>query len=195
MTINRRHALTAVVGGLACTAAARADDKPAAKVEDRFPTLPRDSLLAALPPAALKVVEHWFPNHWCVRLVTHHRANPKWYQATLFMPRGQRSINWIDGDEIAVPPMYQVSVNAEGMVLEESNHAIERDLVPEVVTAAAEKWNPTGVKGMATTWATEVAAGKERIYRVAIVVSQVKFYAASFQPDGTVIKADPIDAR
>jgi hypothetical protein len=195
MTMNRRDALTAMVGGLASVAAAGADDKPAAKVEYKFPTLPRDSLLAVLPPAALKVVEHWFPNYWCVCLVTHHRANPKWYQATLFNLRGPWRINWIDGQEVAVPPMCQVSVDADGKVLEESNHAIERDLVPKAVTAAAKKWNPSGVKGMVTTWATEVAASKERNYRVAIVVSQVKFYAASYQADGTVIKADPIDAR
>jgi hypothetical protein len=195
MTMNRRDALTAVVGGLMCTAAAGADDKPAAKVEDKFPTLPRDTLLAALPPAALKVVEFWFPNYWCVRLVTHHQANPKWYRATLFTPRGPRRTNWTEGNEIAVPPMYEVSVTEEGKVLEESSHAIERDLVPMAVIAAYEKWNPTAVKGMVTTWATEVAAGKERVFRVAIVVSQVKFYAASFQADGTVIKADPIDAR
>jgi hypothetical protein len=187
MTMNRRAALTAVVGGLACAGAAKAEDK--------FPTLPRDSLLAALAPAALKVVEHWFPNYWCVRLVTHHQANPKWYHATLFTPRGPRRTNWSDGNEIAVPPMYEVSVDADGKVLEESNHAIERGLVPKAVLAAFAKWNAKGVGGMATTWATEVAAGKERVFRVAILMSQVKFYAATFQADGTVLTADPIEGR
>ena len=106
MSMNRRHALVAVASGLTCAAAARADDKPAAKVEDKFPTLPRDSLLAALPPPARKVLEHWFPNYWCIRLVTDHRANPKLYQVTLFHPRGQQRINWIDefGHELNVDP-------------------------------------------------------------------------------------------
>src|SRR4051812_21589240 len=79
------------------------------------PALPRDSLLAALPLPALKVVEYWFPNHWCVRLVTHHKAHPKWYQATLFTPSGpRRTTNWIGETEVDVPPMYEVSVTAEG---------------------------------------------------------------------------------
>ena len=87
--------------------------------------------------------------------------------------------------------MYDISVNAEGKVLEVSNHAINRDLAPKGVIAAYEKWNSKGLKGMVTEWTTEVGSGKGRVYRVTVLMSQVKFYAASINEVTCPLKTEP----
>jgi hypothetical protein len=57
--------------------------------------------------------------------------------------------------------------------------------------AGYEKWNPKGVKGQELWWLTEVPRGEARVYRVRIIVNQIKAYAASFKEDGSVLAADP----
>jgi len=190
MPITRRDALAAAVGcGLTANAAAAADDKPAAGGPVR------DTLLASIPNAPRKVVEDFFPNHFCVRLVTRGVRESAVYRATLFHPGHQRTTQFVGGEEISTPKMYEVELDARGKVLEETTHPIEPSRVPKVVAAAYDQWNPKGVQRMVTMWSTEVAVGKGRVYRAYILVSAVKAYAASFKEDGTVLAADPTDGR
>jgi hypothetical protein len=192
MSITRRDALAAVVGGgLTTTAAAGADEKPAA-VEP----LKRDPVYSNLPTAARKVFEDTFPNHRIIRLVTRGDGEEAVYRGTVFdltdttLTSGHELVG---GEFVTTPKLYYLEVDAKGKVLEELPRPIGPDRVPKAVLAAYEKWNPKGVKRMATMWTTEVPRGKGRVYGVYILVNQTKGYRASFKEDGTVLSADPTD--
>jgi len=86
-----------------------------------------------------------------------------------------------------------VALDSRGKSLEETARPIVPDQLPKAVVAAYEKWNPKGVKRMATMWSTELPRGKERIYGVHILVNQIKGYSAFFKEDGTIVKADLTD--
>jgi hypothetical protein len=69
---------------------------------------------------------------------------------------------------------------------------IDPKQLPKAVQDAYQKWNPKGVEGKSGHfWQTQVERGKARVYWVTILLSAVKGYRATFQEDGTVVKADP----
>jgi hypothetical protein len=189
MSISRRDALAAAVGCGLTTTAARADEKPAAKGPPQ-----RDPVLSRLTPAARKVFEDTFPNYRCIRLARRGQDEAAVYRGTFF-----DHANWagaevrlVDGESVATPPLFHMEVDAAGKVLEETPREIDPKQLPKAVQAAYEKWNPKGVTGRSGHfWLTEVVRGKARVYRVAILLSSVKAYRATFREDGTVVEADP----
>jgi hypothetical protein len=186
MLLTLRQALVAaVVCGL--TAAAGAGDAPAAKGP---PT--RDPVYFDLPAAARKVFEDTFPNHRCIRLVTRGEGKAAVYRGTVFDLTGQAAVSGVKrGEVVTTPVLYDLEVDAKGKVLEEQRRPIRPGQLPKAVAAAYEKWNPKGVRRLATDWSTEVPRGKDRVYHVYILVNQIKAYSASFKGDGTVLSADP----
>jgi hypothetical protein len=193
MSITRRDALVAVIGGGLTTAIARADEKPA----DKEPPKP-DPMYSNLSAAARKVFEDTFPNHRIIRLVTRGDGENAVYRGTVFnltdttLTSGR---DRVDGEFVTTPRLYYLEVDAKGKVLEELPRPIGPERVPKAVAAAYDKWNPKAVKRMATMWTTEVPRGKDRVYRVQVLVSAIKSYSASFKEDGTVLSADATDVR
>lgn len=193
MSITRRDALAAAVScGLTAAAAARADETPAAKEPPKH-----DPVYSLLPDRVRTVFEDTFPGHRCIRLVTRGEKDAAVYRATVFDPANTSSAShqFVGGEFICTPPLYHLELDVQGKVLEEPPHPIGPDRLPKAVAAAYEKWNPKGLKRMTTMWWTEVSRGKDRVYRVNILVNQIKSYGASFKEDGTVLSADPTDGR
>jgi hypothetical protein len=189
MSITRRAALAAALGCGLTTTPTGADEKPAAKGPP-----PRDPVLSLnLPPAIRKAFEDTFPNHRCIRLGTRGRDEAAVYRGTFFDPANWSSATGglVDGESVVTPPLYHLELDAAAKVLEETHRPIDPKQLPKAVQAAYEKWNPKGVTGQEHFWLTEVARGKARVYQVAIILSAVKAYRASFREDGTVVKADP----
>jgi len=187
MPITRRDALVAALG--LTTATAGADEKPVAAKEPPR----REPLYSHLPEAARKVFEDTFPDHYCIRMVTRGKRDAEVYRGTVFDPRSAGALQiHVDGEHVATPILYQLEVDANGKIVEETLHPIlDLARVPNAVVAAYEKWNPKGVKGQEFHWRTEVPREKARIYRVRIIVNAVKAYSASFAEDGTVLEANP----
>ena len=140
-----------------------------------------------------KAFEGALPGYWCVRLTTRGEKDAAVYRATVFHPGHGQFSRVIDGESVTTPRLYDLVLDARGKSLEETARPIVPDQLPQAVVAAYEKWNPKGVKRMATMWSTELPRGKERVYGVYILVNQTKGYSASFKEDGTVVKADPTD--
>lgn len=187
MSITRREALAAAVAG-GLTAAAAADEKPVAKEPP-----PRDPVYWSVPDPVRKVFETTFPGYRCIRLVTRGENDAAVYRATVFDPAdwGRTSGGRIDGERVVTPPLYHIEVDATGKVLEETLRWVRLDQLPKAVLAAYQKWNPKGVQGAEFHCQTEVPRGKNRVYRVRIILSAIKAYTASFQEDGSVVAADP----
>ena len=96
MSITRREALAAAVGcGLTTTAAAGADDKPAAKGPAWH-----DPVYSHVPPAVLAVFEGTFPNHRCIRMAIRGEKDAAVYRATVFAPASTRVHTQQVGEEI-----------------------------------------------------------------------------------------------
>jgi hypothetical protein len=189
VSVNRRNALAAVVpGGLTATAI-RADEQPPADVQPEADPI----LSQGLPDAVRRAFTDALPGYWCVRLAVRGEGDGAVYRATVFHPsRGQTS-NVIGEEAVTTPRFYDVELDARGESLEETVRPTTPDHVPQAVLAAYEKWNPKSLKRMATMWSTEVPRGKDRVYRVYILVNQNKRYRAFFKDDGTVVEADPTD--
>lgn len=189
MSLTRRDALAAVVGGGLLTNMAQADEKPAADRPTR-----RDPVLSSVPPVVAKVFEDTFPGHRCIRMAVHGRNDAAVYRGTFFDPA-----NWtgtegrmVDGESVRTPPLHHLEVDSSGKVVEESLRPIDPKQLPTAVRDAYLKWNPKGVEGRSGHfWLTEVQRGKARVYRVAIILSAVKAYRATFRDDGTIVAADP----
>jgi hypothetical protein len=190
MLITRREALAAVaiVGGRATTVAG-ADEKPPATDQPKVDPI----LSRGLPDAVRKAFVDALPGYWCVRLGIRGEKDATVYRATVFHPGHGQTSHVKDGESITTPRLYDIELDGRGKSLEETARPIVPDRLPQVVLAAYEKWNPKGVKRMATMWTTELPRGKERVYGVYILVNQIKGYAAFFKEDGTVVKADPTD--
>lgn len=186
MSITRRNALAAVVGcGL--TAAAAADDKS-------LPEPPKhDPVYGRMPEVVRKVFEETFPQYRCIRLVIRGKEGARVYRGTVFNPADwwRTSGRQINGDSVITPILAELEVDAQGKVLEEPLRDFDPKRLPPAVTAAFAKWNPKGVTGQELHWLTEVARGKERIYRVRIILNAVKAYDAKFKEDGTLLEAKP----
>ena len=189
MSPTRRDALAAAVGGGLLTTAARARENLAADAPPR-----RDPVLSFVPPAVGKVFEGAFPGHRCIRMGVRGRDRAAVYRGTFFDPT-----NWsgteevlVDRESVCTPPLYHLEVDAVGEVLEETRRLIDPTLLPKAVRDAYGKWNPKGVEGRSGHfWLTEVVRGQARVYRVAIILSAVKAYRATFREDGAVVEADP----
>ncbi|HKA07770.1 MAG TPA: hypothetical protein VKD71_10975 [Gemmataceae bacterium] len=187
MSITRRDALAAALGLTAATATA--DDKP---IADKVP--PRhEPLYSHLPDAVRKVFEDTFPHHFCIRMVTRGKRQAEVYRGTVFDPRSAGGFHQhVDGEHVASPILYQLEVDADGKIVEETlRPVLDLARLPKAVVAAYEKWNPKGVKGQEFHWRTEVPREKARVYRVRIVVNAIKTYSASFAEDGTILEANP----
>jgi hypothetical protein len=191
MSITRREALTAAVGcGLTTTAAAGADDKPLAAKERPRP----DPVYSNVPAAIRKVFEDTFPNYRCIRMAIRGEKDATVYRATVFNPAsGGAHTQHVGGEIVTTPILYHLELDAAGKVLEETPRFVDTGRLPKAVTAAYEKWNPKGVKGQELWWQTEVPRGKDRVYRVRIIVNAIKAYSASFKEDGSVLTADPAE--
>lgn len=191
MSITRRAALVAVVGCGLTAAVAWADEKPAASQERRL-----DPVYVHLPTEIRKVFEDTFPNHRCIRLVIRGEKNAAVYRATVFdLADMSATVLYVGEECICTPKLYQLELDARGKVVEETRRPIGPDRLPSAVAAAYEKWNPKGLKRMATLWSTEVPRGKDRVYFVHILVNAIKGYSASFKENGTVLTADPTEGR
>lgn len=189
MSMTRRGALAAAVGcGL--TTAALGDEKPAAKEAPK-----RDPVLSSLTPAAVrKVFEDTFPGLRCIRLARRGKDNDVVYRGTFFDPAewSSTTVRFVNGESVVTPPLYEQELDAAAKVIEETHRPIDPKQLPKAVQAAYEKWNPKGVEGLSGHfWLTEVPRGKDRIYRVTILLSAIKAYRASFKEDGTIVEADP----
>ena len=97
----------------------------------------------------------------------------------------------VNGESVITPILDELEVDAHGKVLEEPLRLFDPKRLPKAVAAAYEKWNPKGVKGAEIFWQTEVSRGKDRVYRVRIIMSSIKAYSASFKEDGAVLATDP----
>jgi hypothetical protein len=191
MSLTRRDALAAVVGCTLTATAAGADEKPAAK-----PRPWRDPVLSNVPPALQSVFENVFPNHRCIRMAVRQVKDATAYRGTFFNPADTtvRS-NQEGGEFVSRPLLYDLEVSDDGKIVEETPHRVlDLGRLPKPVVAAYEQWNPKGITGMFIQWWTEVPRGRDRTYRVGIVINSIKAYWASFKEDGTVIKADPSPA-
>ncbi len=190
MSLTRRDALAAVVigGGLAPTAAGADEQPPAADQPKVDPILSR-----GLPDAVRKAFVHALPGYWCVRLGVRGKEDAAVYRVTVFHPGHGQTSHVKDGEFVTTPRLYDIELDARGKSLEETARPIGPDQLPKAVLAAYERWNPKGVERMATMWSTELPRGKDRVYGVYILVSQIKGYSAFFKEDGTVVKADPTD--
>jgi hypothetical protein len=188
MPITRRDTLAAAIGLTAATVSRAEDKAPVAK------TVPRmEPLYSHLPEAVRKVFEDTFPNHICIRMVTRGKRDAAVYRGTVFDLRSAASHHQlVDGEHVATPILYQLELDANGRVVEETLRPIlDLARLPKAVVAAYEKWNPKGVKGQEFYWRTEVPRESARVYRVRIVLNAIKAYSASFAEDGTVLIADP----
>ena len=187
MSLTRREALTAAVGCGLMTTAVRADEKPAA-------TPQRDPVLSSVPGAVRKVFDDTFPGHRCIRMARRGLDQAAVYRGTFFNPDSWSSagVRMVDGESVTTPPLYHLELDASGKVLEESPRWIDAKQLPKAVRDAYQKWNPKGVEGRSGHfWQTQVERGKARVYWVTVHLSAVKGYGATFQEDGTVVKADP----
>jgi hypothetical protein len=189
MSLTRREALAAAaVGSGLITATVRADEKAA-------PDSPRrDPALSSVPDAARKVFEDTFPGHRCIRMARRGLDQAAVYRGTFFNPAewSSTSVRMVDGESVRTPPLFHLELDASGKVLEESPREIDPKRLPRAVQDAYQKWNPKGVEGKSGHfWQTQVERGKARVYWVTIHLSAVKGYVATFQEDGTVVKADP----
>src|SRR5712671_6295069 len=158
MSITRRDVLAAAVGCGLTTTTAGADEKPAADQPKS------DPIFRGLPDAVRKAFEDTLPGYWCVRLATRGEKDAAVYRATVFHPAHGQSARVIDGESVTTPRLYDVALDSRGKSLEETARPIVPDQLPKAVVAAYEKWNPKGVKRMATMWSTELPRGKERVY-------------------------------
>ena len=191
MPLSRRDALAAALGcGLTTTATAAADDKPAAAEPPK-----RDPMYSSLSAAARKVFEETFPSHRIIRLVVRGDGEDAVYRGTVFSLTSTTLTSGHDratGESVTPPQLWHLEVDAKGKVLEELPHPIGPEKLPKAVAAAYDKWNPKDLKRMATMWHTEVPRGKDRIYRVQILVNAIRAHWAAFKEDGTVLTADKI---
>jgi hypothetical protein len=188
MSLTRREALTAAVGCGLMTTAVRADEKPAAD------TPRHDAVLSSVPDAARKVFEATFPGHRCIRMARRGLDQAAVYRGTFFNPDiwSSASVRMVDGESVTTPPLFHLELDASGKVLEESPREVDPKQLPKAVWDAYQKWNPKGVEGRSGHfWQTQVERGKARVYWVTVHLSAVKGYGATFQEDGTVVKADP----
>jgi hypothetical protein len=188
MSVTRREALAAAIGGGLTTAAA-ADEGPAAGPPRRH-----DPVYGHMPIALRKVFEGTFPNHRCIRLGIRGEGDAAVYRGTVFDPANvsSASVRRVGDETVCTPPLFELEVDATGKVLEETPRWFDPAHLPKPVAAAYAKWNATGIAGMTVMWHTEVPRGKDRVYRVRIIVNAVKAYSATFREDGSVVSADPV---
>ena len=66
-----------------------------------------------------------------------------------------------------------------------ADHRTAMSRIPTVVVEAFKKWNAGGLKGMGTFRGTERQRGGPRLYGVTISVTQITFYSAQFEVDGS----------
>ena len=136
MSITRRDALAAAIG-LTATEVSRAEDKvPAAK------TVPRvEPMYSHLPEAVRKVFEDTFPDHFCIRMVTRGKQAAAVYRGTVFDPRSAASHHQhVDGEHVATQILYQLEVDADGKVVEETlRPVLDPARLPKAVAAAYER--------------------------------------------------------
>ena len=195
MPVTRRQALAAAVGcGLTATAVTRAEDKLPATAEP----LKQDPVLSHLPAATRKVFEDTFPNHRIVRLVQRGDGEGAAFRGTVFDLASSTLTSGHDrfgGELVTTPKLFYLEVDAKGKVLEELPRPIEPARAPKAVVDAYDKWNPKELRRLTTMWSTEVPRGKNRVYHVHILVSQVKSYRATFNEVGAVVRADPIEVK
>jgi hypothetical protein len=192
MALSRREALTAAVAcGLATTEATAAPVPPTIKP-------PSDPLYSRLPKEARAVVEDTFPLHLCIRLVERRvRDETVAYRVTVFNPasRGAQT-RMVDGESVSEPILYHLELTPRGTVIEETPRPIlDLARLPKPVVESYRKWNPREVRGMYVQWITQVPRGGTRTYRAHILMSAIKAYDATFQPDGTVVSANPPEVR
>lgn len=191
MSLTRRDALAAALGGGLLTATAGADEKPAAAERPWA-----DPVIAHVPLVIRPVFESTFPGHRCVRMAVRKGKPAPTYRGTFFNPTDPtvHTKRDDDGDLVTQPILYHLEVASDLTIVEETPHPLHLKLVPAGVMAAYQKWDPHQIKAMARMWYTGVPRGKDRVYYVNILVNQIKAYGATFKEDGTVIKADPIPA-
>lgn len=189
MSITRRNALVSVVGCGLTSIAAGAGERPAGQGSP-----PSDPVLSQLPPAVRKVFESTFPGHRCIRLVTRGRNEAAVYRGTFFNPANWSSTTGglVNGESVVTPPLFHLELDASASVLEETYRSVDPKQLPKPVQAAYRKWNPKGITSQEHYWLTEVARGQPRVYRVAIILSAVKAYRATFREDGSIVEADPV---
>jgi len=195
MPVNRRQALAAAIGcGLTTASTTRADEKPP---QTREP-LKQDPVLPHLPAAARKVFEETFPNHRIIRLVQRGDGEDAVYRGTVFdlsSPTLTSGHDRFAGELVTTPKLFYLEVDAKGKIQEELPRPIEPTQAPKAVVDAFDKWNRKELRRLTTIWSTEIPRGKDRVYHVHILVSQVKSYWATFKEDGTVVRADPIEVK
>jgi hypothetical protein len=151
-----------------------------------------DPVYMQLPEAIRPVFEDTFPGYRCIRLVTRGEKDATVYRGTVFDPAAMSSSHQrIGGETVTTPNLYHLELDANGKVLEETLHFVDRERLPKAVAAAYEKWNPKGVEGREFFWQTGVPRGKDRVYLVRIIENAIKGYSASFKEDGSVLAADP----
>jgi hypothetical protein len=188
MSITRREALAAVVGCGLTTAAVGTDDQPPGAAEQPRP----DPVLNHVPREVRAVCEETFPGHRCLRVAEREEKGAKVFRVTVFDPASMGAeTRLVNGEHVTQLPLYHLELTADGKVLEETVHWIDPRRWPKPVQASYQKWNPNGVKGQELHSLTEVPRGEARVYRVRILVNQVKAYSASFKEDGSVLAADP----
>jgi hypothetical protein len=188
MSITRREALAAVVGCGLTTAAVAADDRPPTAPERPRP----DPVLLSVPGEVRAVCEETFPGHRCLRVAVREEKGAKLFHLTVFDPAGMGTESrLVNGEHVTQLPLYHLELTADGKVLEETAHWIDPKRWPRPVQAGYQKWNPNGVQGQELHSLTEVPRGEARVYRVRIIVNQIKAYSASFKEDGSVLAADP----
>ena len=188
MSSTRCVVLAAAVGCALATTAGGDDKPPAAN-----PLPQPDPVFSHVPMAIRPVFEKTFPNHRCIRLATRRvKGATVYYRATVFNPASMgASHQLVGGESVATPILYQLELDADGKVVEETLRPIDPAQLPKAVLAAYEKWNPKGVEGREHWWQTEVPREQARVYRVRIIVNAVTAYSASFAEDRTVLAADP----
>ena len=82
-------------------------------------------------------------------------------------------------------------MTADGKVLTESDHPIEKSQVPKAVLDSYKKWNPRGVEGMGPRWSVESKKAENRVYHVEMDLNAVTRYKASFKEDGSIVAVKP----
>ena len=186
--MTRRDTLAAAIG-LTTVTVSRAEEK----VTVAKPVPRTEPLYSDLPGAVRKGFEDTFPNHFCIRMVTRGKRDAAVYRGTVFDSRSAASHHQlVDGEHVATPILYQLELEADRKVVEETlRPVLDLARLPKAVVAAYEKWNPNAVKGQEHYWLTEVPREKARVYRVRIILNAIKSYSASFAEDGTVLAADP----
>jgi hypothetical protein len=203
MATTRRGALMAAAAGLTAATAglAGADDVPIPAVEPR--KLPEiDPVLSHMPVKLVKLVTDTFPRHRGYRLgIRKEKEKDKEgkekevtvYRVRVFDPFSPSAQGKAEGDESVITPVvYELELTEGGKIVEELPHPVfDQNQLPQAVVDRYAKWNPRGVKGMAVKWYTELPKGKERVYRVRVLVNAITAYDAAFKPDGSVISAKP----